>query len=40
MNITFHPTRLQTAGAALILAFAAYGRYRRHRREEDAAPDS
>jgi hypothetical protein len=36
MNVPLRPNRLQTAVAALILALAAYGRYRRHRVERDA----
>ena len=37
MKVPLRPNRLQTAGAALILALAAYGRFRRHRAERDTA---
>ena len=33
MNVPLRPTKIQTAGAALVLAVAAYRRYLRYRAE-------
>jgi hypothetical protein len=40
MNVPLRPNKVQTAGAALILALAAYRRYMRYRAGRSAAPES
>jgi hypothetical protein len=38
MNVPLRPSKVQTVGAALVLAVAAYRRYMRYRADSGVAP--